>query len=90
MATDLIIKICGGEVSKFTLAGSINQKNKIIDLDLEKFKKVIGVSISSKEVSKILKSLGCNIKIGKKSYKIQVPSWRPDITEDIDTTRRWR
>ena len=84
MATDLIIKICGGEVSKFTLAGSINQKNKIIDLDLEKFKKVIGVSISSKEVSKILKSLGCNIKIGKKSYKIQVPSWRPDITEDID------
>ena len=84
MATDLIIKICGGEVSKFALAGYINQKNKIVDFDLEKFKKVIGVSISSKEVSKILKSLGCNIKIGKKSYKIQVPSWRPDITEDID------
>merc|ERR1712127_697457 len=84
IATGLIIKICGGEVSKFDLSGSINKKNKIIDLDLEKFKKVIGVSISGKEVSKILKSLGCNIKVGKKSYKIQIPSWRPDITEDID------
>jgi phenylalanyl-tRNA synthetase beta chain len=84
IATELIIKICGGQASKFSIAGSINTKNKIIDLDLEKFKKVIGISISSKDVTKILISLGCKLKTKKKIFKVEAPSWRPDIIQDID------
>ena len=45
---------------------------------------MIGISISGKEIIKILTSLGCKIKVGKKSFKVEVPSWRPDITQDID------
>ena len=84
IATALIVKICGGEASKFNFSGTTNQKNRIIDLDLEKFQKIIGIPISNKEVNKILLSLGCKIKFGKKSFKVEVPSWRPDITQDID------
>tara|TARA_B110001452_G_C15207397_1_gene418825 strand:- start:43 stop:1674 length:1632 start_codon:yes stop_codon:yes gene_type:complete len=84
IATALIIKICGGEASKFNIAGMINLKNKIIKLDIDKFKKVIGISISNKEVNKILTSLGCKIKNEKKLFKVEVPSWRPDLIEDID------
>ena len=84
IATALIIKICGGEASKFTVAGSASKKNKIINLDIEKFKKIIGISITSLEVNKILNSLGCKIKNKKKSFIVEVPSWRPDITQDID------
>ena len=84
IATALIIKICGGRASKFTIAGNKNKKNKIIELNIEKFEKVIGISISKFEVNKILTSLGCKTKIGKKSFKVEIPSWRPDITQDID------
>ena len=45
---------------------------------------MIGISISKFEVNKILTSLGCKTKIGKKSFKVEIPSWRPDITQDID------
>ena len=84
VATSLILKICGGEASKFSITGNKNYKNKIIELDIGKFKKVIGISISGKEIVKILTSLGCKIKVGKKSFKVEAPSWRPDITQDID------
>jgi phenylalanyl-tRNA synthetase beta chain len=84
IATALILKICGGGASKFLIIGSNFQKNKIINLDIEKFKDVIGISISNQEVNKILTSLGCKIKISKKTIKVEVPSWRPDISQDID------
>jgi phenylalanyl-tRNA synthetase beta chain len=84
IATALILKICGGSASKFLITGSNSQKNKVINLDIEKFKNVIGISISNQEVNKILTSLGCKIKISKKTIKIEVPSWRPDISQDID------
>ena len=84
IASGLIIKICGGEISKFSIAGAKSFKPKIIELEIEKFKKIIGISIPNKEVVKILTSLGCKVKTGKKSYKIEPPSWRPDIIQDVD------
>jgi phenylalanyl-tRNA synthetase beta chain len=84
IATALILKICGGSASKFLIIGSNSQKNKVINLDIEKFKDVIGISITNQEVNKILSSLGCKIKISKKTIKVEVPSWRPDISQDID------
>ena len=84
VATALIIKICGGKASKFTFAGPAIKKNKVINLDIEKFKKIIGISITSLEVNKILNSLGCKIKKKKNSFIVEIPSWRPDITQDID------
>ena len=84
IATALILKICGGSASKFLITGSNSQKNKVINLDIKKFKDVIGISISNQEVNKILTSLGCKIKSSKKAIKVEVPSWRPDISQDID------
>jgi len=84
LAADLIVKICGGSISKFSIAGSAVQKNKAITLDLEKFKKVVGIIISNLEANKILTSLGCKIKNSKKILKVETPTWRPDITQDID------
>ena len=84
LAAALIVKICGGSASKFSISGSAIQKNKVITLDPQKFKKIIGISISNIEVNKILTSLGCKIKNNKKVLKVEVPTWRPDITQDID------
>ncbi len=83
-ATNLIVKICGGEASKFSVTGKSQVKNKVIQIDSDKFKKVIGIPISSNDTKKILNSLGFKIKTSKKSLKIEIPTWRPDIHEDID------
>jgi len=50
----------------------------------EKFPKVIGLSITSEEIKKILSSLGCFIRMSGKKMKVLPPTWRPDIKEDID------
>ena len=84
IAAALIIKICGGEASKLAITGNISKKKNLIELNSEKFKKIIGISISNKDVSKILVSLGCKVKTGKNGFKVEAPSWRPDITQDID------
>ena len=84
LATELILKICGGEASKFQITGKTNQKNKIINFQVEKFEKLIGISISTNETDKILSSLGFKCKISKKSIKVEVPSWRPDVSLDED------
>ena len=80
----MILDMCGGEASKFSIVGKINNDRKIIDLEPEKFSKVIGFSVTSAEIKKILSSLGCSLKISGKKIKVTPPTWRPDIKEDID------
>ena len=83
-ATKMILEICGGEASKISIVGKLKSNTKSIDLSYEKFSSIIGFSISSLEVKKILLSLGCKVKSGKKNIKVLAPSWRPDLKEDID------
>ena len=80
----MILDMCGGEPSNFSIIGKIKDERKIIDLEVEKFLKVIGFKITSVEIKKILTSLGCSIKMQGKKIKVLPPSWRPDIREDID------
>ena len=84
IATELILKICGGEASKFKVSGNTSKKVKIINLDTNKFKKIIGFSISLSETKKILTSLGFKLKTKKNTLHVEVPSWRPDVSQDID------
>ncbi len=84
IATGLIISICGGEASKFLITGKTSQKKKVIDLNIEKFKDLIGISISISEAYKILSSLGFKVKKTKKALKVEIPSWRPDVSQDVD------
>ena len=84
LATELIIKICGGEASKFIITGKKEHENKIIKFEIKKFEKLIGISITTNEADKILSSLGFKCKKGKKNLKVTVPTWRPDINLEED------
>jgi phenylalanyl-tRNA synthetase beta chain len=84
IAAELILKICGGEASKYSITGQKIQKNKIIEFDIEKFINLIGISISMSETDKILSSLGFKCIKNKKNLKVEVPSWRPDVLQDVD------
>ena len=83
-AAELIKKICGGKIGKFDIQKIENIKNKIINFDSSLIKKITGFEVKNKEILKILKDLGFEIKKNKKTLKLKVPSWRPDIEQPID------
>ncbi len=83
-AASLIKQICGGEISKINIQKIETYKNKIIKFDTNLFEKISGFKISTKEIIKILEDLGFNCRKEKKYLKLTVPSWRPDISQEID------
>ncbi|MDA9753557.1 phenylalanine--tRNA ligase subunit beta, partial [Candidatus Pelagibacter sp.] len=83
-AAFLIKEICGGEISKIDIQKIRSYKNKIIKFDPNIFKRITGFEISIKEMISILEKLGFETKIEKKIIKLSVPSWRPDIVQEID------
>ncbi len=83
-AAKLIKKICGGEISKFDVQKSENIKNNSVKFDPLSFEKITGFNISPKEMIKILKDLGFEIKKVKNFLVLNVPLWRPDIEQEID------
>ena len=83
-AAELIQKICGGEISKFNIKKNENIKKTLIKFNPLSFEKVTGFNINQKEMIKILKNLGFDIKKDKKFLILIPPSWRPDIVQEID------
>ncbi len=80
----LIKEICGGEISKIDIQKAGTHKTKIIKFDTNLFEKISGYKISLSEMIKILEKLGFKCKKEKGYLKLIVPSWRPDILEEID------
>ena len=80
----LIKRICGGEISKIDIQKIETYKTKTINFDVNLFEKISGFKISTKEMIKILEDLGFRCKKQKKYLNLTVPSWRPDISQEID------
>jgi len=83
-AAALIKKICGGEISKFDIKKNEDIKKNLVKFDIQLFEKITGFKIDQKEVNKILINLGFEIKKQKKLLILTVPSWRPDIDQEVD------
>jgi len=83
-ASEMIVEICGGEVSKFDTQATKKILVKKIFFDPNLASKTIGIEIKNIEIVKILEGLGFKIKKKDKSLIVEVPSWRPDIHGDID------
>ena len=83
-AAILIKEICGGKISKIDVQKIETHKTKIIKFDINLVEKVAGFKISTKEIFKILENLGFKFKKKKNFFELTVPSWRPDITQEID------
>ncbi len=83
-ASFLIKEICGGEISKIDIQKIKQYKNKIIKFEPKTFEKITGFKISTKEMITILENLGFKLKKENFFLKLLVPSWRPDILQEID------
>ncbi len=83
-ASEMIVKICGGEVSKSDIQFTKKIKKKKILFDPFLASKTIGIQINTNEIIKILENLGFKIKNKGKALIVEVPSWRPDVHGQID------
>ena len=83
-AATLIKEICGGEISKIDVQKIETYKTRNISFNSDLFEKISGFKISIKEMIQILNDLGFKVKKEKKNLKLTIPSWRPDISQDVD------
>ena len=83
-ASEMIVKICGGEVSNIDIQFTKKLKTKKISFDPNLASKTIGINIKTNEIIKILQDLGFKIKKKNKLLNIEIPSWRPDVHGQVD------
>jgi len=83
-ASEMIVKICGGQVSKLDIQSTKKIQIKKILFDPNLASKTIGIQIKTDEIIKILEGLGFKIKKKGKALNVEIPSWRPDIYGQID------
>ncbi len=84
LATDMILKFCGGEPTKAKIAGKEPIEERVIPFSFARVEKLSGVKLTESEISKTLEALGFAIAGKPDAAKITVPTWRPDIHGPAD------
>ena len=83
-ASNLIQEICGGKISEFDIQRIEKYENKSLEFNPAMFEKITGVKIEKDEMMKILDDLGFVIEENKKNLQLKIPTWRPDIAQEVD------
>jgi len=84
LATDMILKFCGGDASKAKVAGKEPIEERVIPFDFARVEKLSGMKLAETEISNILKALGFTIAGEPNAAKVTVPTWRPDVHGPAD------
>ncbi len=79
VAARLILDLCGGEVSRPTVAGSMPAWRRRASLRLARLESFGGVSVPEGDVVSILDRLGFAPTAADGVLAVAVPSWRPDV-----------
>jgi phenylalanyl-tRNA synthetase beta chain len=84
LAAQLVVDLCGGQVSKTHLAGTIPDPSRIIAFPFAETKRLSGLDLPKAEAHAILEQLGFHISGAGEEVKVLPPSWRPDIEGKAD------
>lgn len=80
IATQMIMKLCGGKPSKAVVAGKVPDTRPAILFDTARVAKLAGLELPPAEITGILEALGCVLVPGEHGMlEVVPPSWRPDI-----------
>ncbi|SCW63468.1 phenylalanyl-tRNA synthetase beta subunit [Sphingobium faniae] len=89
IATDLVVKLCGGTPSEPTRAGEPPLAPRTLRYDPAQCLALAGVEVAADEQKRILASLGFGVAGDAGAWTITVPTWRrdvdgwPDIVEEV-------
>jgi len=85
-ATQLIIDVCGGKIASDVIDIYPNKiEDFIFEANIERLNSLCGINLSLSEITSILSLLDIKIISSKKDIiKVQVPSYRVDVTREAD------
>lgn len=85
-ASALILSICGGEAGPLTVAVSAQHlpERAAITLRAGRIQKLLGFAMPTGEVEDILARLGMGVKAQEGGWQVIPPSWRFDISIEVD------
>ena len=85
IASEMIIKECGGEASNIISDSVEINSSNFIEIEKTYFIEMLGVEISEKFIEEKFQKLGCRVKKNEKIFNVKPPSWRGDlkIKEDL-------
>jgi phenylalanyl-tRNA synthetase beta chain len=82
---ELVLDLCGGELAEGVIdVGRQNPPRPPITLRLSQVERVLGIEIDRDVVGRILTALGCATRVHGGSVEVGPPSWRRDLTREID------
>ncbi len=84
LATDMIVKLCGGVASKAKVAGKVPAAKRVVAFELTRVEKLTGLKLKDSEIKGILEKLGCTLDAKGKALKVTLPTWRPDLHGPAD------
>ena len=84
LATDMIVKFCGGEPTQANVAGKEPIEERVIPFAYSRVEKLAGVKLKDAEIEKILEALGFKIAGKPNAAIVAVPTWRPDVHGPAD------
>ncbi len=83
-AAELISEICGGKISNFDIQKTDRYEKNTIKFNVSLFEKITGFKVNDNEIVKILTELGFEVSKKNLELDLKIPTWRPDITQQID------
>ncbi|MEO1264229.1 MAG: phenylalanine--tRNA ligase subunit beta [Pseudomonadota bacterium] len=84
IATDMVLKLCGGTPSKACIAGEPPAGRKTVAFDFARVAKLTGMDVPAETSRNILTKLGFGVGQGNGKVDVQTPPWRPDIDGAAD------
>ncbi len=79
VATQMVLDLCGGEVSKISSAGSIPSEKRVIELRPSRIEDLCAVAVAKDKQIEILSILGFEVTDKGDLISAVVPTWRPDV-----------
>ena len=82
--TELVLEICGGQVSEEVNCGDNIVERRQIEYAHNKVLQFTGIDIEKNKQAIILQGLGFEVSDNKDKFNLIIPSWRHDIIEEVD------
>ncbi len=80
LAAEMIVALCGGEVSTLAEDGAPPETRRVYRFDPSAVARIVGMEVPEAQQRQILRNLGFEL-TGDEAVP---PSWRPDIQSDVD------
>jgi phenylalanyl-tRNA synthetase beta chain len=84
LATQLVVELCGGEVSEVKIVGEAPAAPAPIDVPVSEVKRLTGLDLTPEKITQILMDLGFGVAGSGETLHVEVPTYRRDCTMKAD------